>query len=86
MVVPEELNLLDFSNIAVHINVKRMLCIWFEGSSENRHSMLCQLDVGLHRTIASVVSPNNGCCCLFSEHALNDLIHIEGRVKTHMYL
>lgn len=35
MVVPEELNLLDFSNVDVHINVTHMICLWFEGSSAN---------------------------------------------------
>lgn len=49
MVVPEELNLLDFSNIEVHINVKHVTCIWFEGSSENTDKMSDQLDMWLHR-------------------------------------
>ena len=34
IVVPEELNLLDFSNIDVHINVTNMHLFWFEGSSD----------------------------------------------------
>lgn len=53
MVVPEELNLLDFSNIEVHINVKHVTCIWFEGSSENTDKICgyvaTQLDMWLHR-------------------------------------
>lgn len=41
MVVPEELNLLDFSNTDVHVNVTHMTCVWLEGSSESTDIKCC---------------------------------------------
>lgn len=68
MVVPEEFNLLDFSNVEVHINVKRMICLWFEGSSESTDRMLYQLDTRIHRMIAIYCFSKQWLLLVFCKH------------------
>ena len=75
VVVPEELHLLDFSNIEGHINVTCMAGLRFEGPSENR-DIKCSIswrDEHL-QCQQPTVSPNNGCWRGFSANTLNDFI------------
>lgn len=80
VVVPEELNLLDFSNVDVHINVMHMVCFWLEGPPANidRESPISRIDE-YRGCPHPAVPPNSGCGCWLSAIPLKASVHIRGR-------